>query len=264
MHCKICQAVAVPRARARIIAKYEIQYFQCSNCSFVQTEDPYWLDEAYVSAISDIDIGVVSRSITFSSLTRNLILAFFDSNAAFIDYGGGPGVFVRMMRDRGFNFFLFDKYCENMFARGFEADISGNTKYEMMTAFEVFEHLNSPMSDIQEMLCCSRNILFSTLLLPAHNPAPGDWWYYALDHGQHISIYTYKALSIVAKKFGLHLYSNGSSLHLFTEKYIPPFLFNLIFRKKVSAALNFFYAKRQLKKSLLEEDFFHGSGLRMR
>jgi len=263
MRCKICSEPTQPCARATIILKHEIQYFQCPACGFVQTEEPYWLDEAYADAISDIDLGVINRSITFGELTRNLLLSSFDCNARFMDFGGGPGVFVRMMRDRGFDFYLFDKYCENMFARGFEADLSIPEQYELITAFEVFEHFVAPLDDIERLLRYSGSILFSTLLLPADNPGPGEWWYYALEHGQHVSIYTYKALTTIAKRFDLHLLSNGSSFHLLTKKQLAPRAFEFIFRKKISAVLNLIYAKRQKRTSLLEEDFYKGSGLRM-
>ena len=264
MQCKICGQDTLPYARATIIGSYDIQYFQCPSCGFVQTEEPYWLDRAYSSAISDIDIGVVNRSVTFSRLTRNLILACFDSNATFLDYGGGPGVFVRMMRDAGFDFYIFDKYCENTFARGFEANLGPGVHYELTTAFEVFEHFVSPLDEIEQMLRHSRSLLFSTLLLPPGNPVPGNWWYYALEHGQHVSIYTHRALATIAQVFGLRLYSNHSSLHLLTDKTIPPLVFKLIFRRKLSALANLFLEKRQKKKSLLEEDFFKVSGLRLR
>jgi hypothetical protein len=101
-------------------------------------------------------------------------------------------------------------------------------------------------------------------LLPASNPAPGDWWYYAIEHGQHVSIYTYKSLSIIAERFGLNLYTNGSSFHLLTKKKIHPQLFKIMFRKKVMGALRMILEKRHTKKSLLEEDFYQNSGLRLR
>jgi hypothetical protein len=264
MHCKICGQSTLPRARAKIIDTYDIQYFQCPSCGFVQTEEPYWLDRAYASAISEIDIGVVNRSVTFSRLTRNLILACFDSNATFLDYGGGPGLFVRMMRDAGFDFYIYDKYCENMFARGFEADPDNTTHYELVTAFEVFEHFAAPIDEIERVLQRSRSVLFSTLLLPPSNPVPGDWWYYAPEHGQHVAIYTRPALAMIARKFGLRFYTNGSSLHLFTDKTIHPLVFSMIFRRKLSALASLFLSRRQKKKSLLEEDFFKVSGLRLR
>jgi hypothetical protein len=264
MQCKICGQTTLPHARAQMIGAYDAQYFLCPSCGFVQTEEPYWLDQAYSSAISDMDIGVVNRSVTFSRLTRNLILACFDSNATFLDYGGGPGVFVRMMRDAGFDFYIFDKYCENMFARGFEAHLDTAVHYELTTAFEVFEHFVSPLDEIEQLLSRSRSILFSTLLLPSSNPGPDEWWYYAPEHGQHVSIYTHRALTTIARKFRLQLYSNHSSLHLLTEKTISPFVFKMIFRRKISALANLFLEKRQKKQSLLEEDFFKVSKLRLR
>lgn len=88
----------------------------------------------------------------------------------------------------------------------------------MLTAFEVFEHLVNPMDEIEKMLKLSNTIFFSTELIPSHHPKPGEWWYFGLEHGQHISFYTLRTLDMIAKKFNLNLYSNGTSLHILTDK----------------------------------------------
>ncbi len=225
MKCNICDSPTNSLAVARVLKKYNVEYFQCSNCGFVQTEEPYWLEEAYSEAIASSDVGMLSRSTMFSTAANNIIFNLFNHHANFLDYGGGYGVFVRMMRDLGFNFLWHDKYCRNIFAQGFEADKNSSFLYELVTAFEVFEHFVNPLSEIEKIFKFSRNILFSTKLLPANNPQPSEWWYYALDEGQHISIYTSKALSIIAERLNLNFYSNGDSLHLFTDKKIPHQLF---------------------------------------
>src|SRR5262249_39177480 len=120
MICHICSELADPFAKAKLLGKYDIQYFQCKSCGFVQTERPYWLGEVYSSAINNSDIGLISRNISFARSTRAVILAFFNSDARFMDYGGGYGLFVRMMRDLGIDFYWSDKFCENLFAKGFE------------------------------------------------------------------------------------------------------------------------------------------------
>ena len=246
MKCNICDSPTNTFATARVLKKYNVEYFQCSNCGFVQTEAPYWLDEAYSEAIASSDVGMLSRSTMFSNAANNIIFNLFNHNAKFLDYGGGYGVFVRMMRDFGFDFYWHDKYCKNIFSQGFEADENSSYSYELVTAFEVFEHFVKPLEDIQKIFKFSRNILFSTKLLPAKNPKPSEWWYYALDEGQHISIYTSKALSIIAEKFNLNFYSNGDSLHLFTDKEIQPPIF-----KSLSS-----YKEPELKKpSLLQQDY---------
>jgi hypothetical protein len=88
---------------------------------------------------------------------------------------------------------------------------SENQKYEVLTAFEVFEHLNNPLEEIDKMLKYSDSILFSTELFPSTAPKPGHWWYYGLDHGQHIAIYSKKSLEMLAAKRALNLYTNGKT-----------------------------------------------------
>ncbi|MGK7922825.1 MAG: methyltransferase domain-containing protein, partial [Trichodesmium sp.] len=230
IHCKVCGSVSHKFDTAKVLSKYNVDYFQCSNCGFIQTENPYWLDEAYQEAIASSDVGLVSRNQNFSLITENLILNFFNADDKFLDYGCGYGLFVRMMRDLGLDFYGYDKYCENIFYEGWEGGINGEEKYELVTAFEVFEHFINPFVELEKILERTRNILFSTKLLPSDNPCPNDWWYYALEEGQHISIFTKKALSIIAQRFKLNLCSDGDSLHLLTEKNLSISEFFSIFR----------------------------------
>ncbi|HEY3390891.1 MAG TPA: methyltransferase domain-containing protein, partial [Prolixibacteraceae bacterium] len=136
-------------AEAMILQKYRVQYFICSNCGFVQTEKPYWLSEAYSESIARSDLGLISRNIKVSNISAVMISAFFNSQAEFLDYGGGNGMFVRLMRDKGLNFYWQDLYTQNQFARGFE--IKDNVRFELVTAFEVFEHLEDPLVEIEKM-----------------------------------------------------------------------------------------------------------------
>ena len=68
--CKICSAETTFIFNGKILNKYNINYFRCPNCDFIQTENPYWLEEAYGSAISSLDIGLVGRNIKTQSLLR--------------------------------------------------------------------------------------------------------------------------------------------------------------------------------------------------
>ncbi len=225
MNCKICEAESFYSGSAKVLNKYDVSYFQCTNCRFVQTEDPYWLEEAYASPIAYSDAGLVFRNYMLSRIVSNIIAKLFNPEANFLDCGGGYGLFVRLMRDINYKFFWQDKYCENIFAQGFEANLQNAENYEVVTSFEVFEHFVNPIAEISEILKYSKNILFSTELLPDSDPTPEEWWYYAPHEGQHISFYTPKSLSILAERLGLNLYSNGSSLHLLTKSNIQEALF---------------------------------------
>ena len=248
MICRICENNAEQFAEAKILFKHTIKYYKCANCGFVQTEDPYWLDEAYSEAINYSDIGLLKRNADLLRPTKNVIKFFFKSGSEFIDFGAGYGVFVRMMRDSGYRFFWSDKYCNNMYAKGFEAE---EKRYELLTAYEVFEHLPEPAEELKEMLKYTNNILFSTMLVPSNYPKPGEWWYYATDHGQHVSLYSKKSLKLLAEKYGLNFYSNGKNIHLFTRKKITGFIFKLITFPYLDRLFTVFSGK----KSLLDSDY---------
>lgn len=246
MKCKICESNSVHFAKSKVLNKYDVDYFQCQNCGFVQTEEPYWLADAYSNPIAGSDVGLVFRNIIFSKITSNIILSIFNHNGKFVDYGGGYGLFVRLMRDEGFDFYWYDKYCHNIFAKGLEAE--ENIDYELVTGFEVFEHFVNPLAEIQNIIRFSNNILFSTELLPENNPKPDEWWYYSLLEGQHVSLYTPKALSILAEELGLNFYSNGLNLHLLTPNNIPSNLFeNLCYTSVVETK----------KPPLTQKDYFN-------
>jgi hypothetical protein len=215
MTCKICGKENKFVFKAKIMKKYEVSYFHCENCGFLQTEEPYWLSEAYKEPINISDTGYLSRNINLSKIVTTLLVSFFDYKKSFLDYAGGYGVFVRLMRDIGFDFYWYDKYTQNLFARGFE--YKEGMAIEAITTFESFEHFDKPMEEIENMLKISKNIIFTTELLPYPIPEPNKWWYYGLDHGQHISFYSKKTLNYIASYFGLR-YCSFRNIHIFTEK----------------------------------------------
>ena len=254
MRCKICAHEAASLFTGQILQQYSVQYFRCGKCEFIQTEEPYWLSEAYSSAISDLDLGPVNRAFTGAGLIEGLLLAFFDPNAKFVDWGGGYGVFTRLMRDRGYDYTWRDPYCQNLFAKHFVA--TPDESYELLTAFEVFEHLVDPLGEIKEMISYSTNIAFSTLIIPQHIASIEDWWYFTPEHGQHIALYSVKSLEIVAAKFGLFFYSDGVSMHLLSRKRLSESLFKIMVRNGRAAQMVRRMLRRKLRKhSLLMDDF---------
>lgn len=226
--CKICGSNTKKFDQAVVLKKYSVNYFICEDCGFVSTEHPYWLEEAYSEAIYRTDTGIVRRNIRFSRLTRLILSTYFATNEAYVDYGGGYGLLVRLMRDAGFDFRWYDPHSQNLLSIGFEADLESD-QFILATAFEVLEHLQNPIHDIQQIFKSAKNLLFSTILLPHPAPKPCEHWYYALEHGQHISFFTLNTLKAIADKMGLHLVSNGKNIHLLSsEKKISSVLFRVL------------------------------------
>lgn len=246
MICSICTHSSGSFATAQVLRKYQVHYFRCPECGFIQTEHPYWLEEAYSAPITASDVGMVARNITLARVSQVILTGMFDSNGRLLDYGGGYGLFVRLMRDAGFDAYWYDKFCSNILARGFAASINDGHEYELVTAFELFEHLSEPRRELERMLDLSRNVLFTTELLPDNCPSPEHWWYYGLQHGQHVSLYTRSSLLKLGQQFNLNLYTNGRNIHLLTEKRIPSQLFRLLSSYRISGALSFFLRKKGL------------------
>ncbi len=245
MRCHVCQGSSHRFAEATVLQMHAIEYFQCSQCRFVQTETPHWLDQAYDNAIISTDVGLIARNEKFAKATSRLLNLVLRRSTQCIDYGGGYGMMTRMLRDRGHAFSHYDPHCENLFAAELEwQDTDGRN--DLLTAFEVWEHLANPLGDIAEMDNLADNWLFSTLLLPDDDPKPGEWWYYALDGGQHVSLWTESALQVVAEKFSRHYINLGHGLHLMTQQKLNRRLVRWAMFSRSSSLLNQAFKKKSL------------------
>ncbi|WNC71195.1 methyltransferase domain-containing protein [Thalassotalea psychrophila] len=166
-----------------------------------------------------------------------LLICFFDIKAKFVDYAGGYGVFVRMMRDIGFDYYWDDKYTSNLFAKGFEAN--KNQQVEVVTSFESLEHFVDPLSEIEKMLTISNTIMFSTELIPESKSPDPKWWYLGLDHGQHISFYKTETLDFIATKYTLH-YQKFMGIHILSKQQLSPiklFIAKILIKLKLNTLL---------------------------
>ena len=119
-NCKICTSETVKVFNTKILNKYYVDYFQCSFCNFVQTEKPYWLEESYQNPMNLTDTGIMLRNERSARIVTSVIFLFFNKSFKFLDYAGGYGVFTRIMRDKGFDFYWDDPYTKNVLSRGFE------------------------------------------------------------------------------------------------------------------------------------------------
>ncbi len=248
-HCGICGSASQKIFTAGILSKYEVAYYYCDACGFLQTEEPYWLEESYRESINMSDTGTLARSLHLAEMTSVILYFLFDKNARYLDFAGGYGLFTRRMRDIGFDFFWQDKYTQNLISKGFEYR-EGMGDFELITSFEAFEHFVNPMREIETMLSMSKNILFTTELLPLPVPRPGDWHYYGLEHGQHISFYSLKTLHSIARKYGLHVHSIGP-VHLFTSREIHPLYLELLLKCRKLGL--FLYIKKCLQSRTVDD-----------
>jgi len=212
--CRCCGSSTNFSQSGQLIG-YEVSYFECPDCGYVQTEDPYWLEQAYSMAINGSDTGIMDRNNLNARIVLAILMLMGKLNGTVVDCAGGYGILVRLLRDYGVNALWSDRYCENLLARGFERQAESA---DLVTAFEAFEHFVNPGEELDRLLAIAPNVLLSTQLIAKPAPVQSDWWYYGKDHGQHIGFFTLKTLQRLAEERGKHLISNGTSYHLISSK----------------------------------------------
>jgi len=219
--CKLCGGATESFGELAVLGHHRAHYQRCRACGYVTVENPHWLDEAYADrAIAALDTGIVVRNLWLADAVDALLRWRFRKVRTALDYGAGTGLFVRLMRDRGHDFRWSDPYCDNLFARGFEA--GDNTTFDLVTCFEVAEHLTDPLPVFRQLSERAPILIFSTELLPERNNRPGEWYYYAPETSHHVGFFTTESLQGLANKLGRHFASDGRMLHAFTAEPLDP------------------------------------------
>jgi hypothetical protein len=250
--CPICNSNRKISFKHKILNKYEVNYLSCEKCGLLQTEQPYWLDEAYDNAIADSDTGLVARNISISKKLACVLFSFFEQQGKYLDVGGGYGLLTRLMRDIGFDFYWSDPYCENILAKGFESS-NANNPFSAITAFELLEHIHNPLEFIKKSLddAGTSTIIFSTELFRGNLPSL-DWRYYSFETGQHISFYQERTLQFVADKLSLSFYS-CKNFHIITDKRINRLIL-IIMISRFSSILYKFFSRKIKSKTLTDNN----------
>ena len=220
--CRLCDGATSPSFAGKILGKYAVGYWLCRQCGSLQTDQPHWLHEAYENLAPARDVGMVARTLQMAQLTSAILrIAGVGAETAGLDFGGGNGLFCRMMRDQGFNFFNDDKYAEPYYCVGFTRESRGLRQFDVLTSFEVFEHLPNPKAELGALLAFDPKLWILSTQLHA-NQGP-DWRYLAPASGAHVFFYSEKALHDFADRHGL-LFLPGRHLHMFLKRERNPFL----------------------------------------
>lgn len=213
-----CRACGGPVSRAfetRILGRYTATFLLCQSCHSLQSEPPHWLGEAYESAIVATDTGVVLRNLVCQAaivaVARTLKI-----KGRFLDYGGGAGMLCRLLRDSGFDAYLYDRYAEPVYARGFaleNVDAIAAGEFGMLCATEVLEHCANPAEEVGKLFGLRPRAFFATTV--PYRGEGENWWYLAKHTGQHVFFYSPACLKFFARTYGYD-YLGVGSFHIFS------------------------------------------------
>lgn len=194
--CRLCGGSLVKAFNTRLLGKYDVDFFECDGCGSLQSEDPYWLGEAYKVSLSRLDTGAGQRNMI--SLAASLLIAKLFGARDVLDMGGGDGLLCRFLRDYGLNCYVVDKFAAPTYAQGFTEP--NFAKPEMIVAFEVVEHFARPATDLPTIFNTGANVIMLTT--GVYEGQKEDWWYLASETGQHIFFYSLKAMRLIGERFG--------------------------------------------------------------
>lgn len=252
--CRACEAPTAGFGSAQVLGHVAVDYRRCGSCGMVMAIDPHWLEEAYSAAIAKLDIGLLDRCAILSNVTAMVLKAERLRGGTFLDWAGGYGTLTRMMRDRGYDFSHQDLMATNIFADGHEIEDFTGQRFDLVTAFEVLEHLVDPVSELAPVTATTDLFLTSTVLLPDPPPAPEDWWYYTLESGQHITFYTRESLDRLARRLGFDGVVSGTFVHLFHRGPVSPMTRAWLRSPAVAYVTGLGLSLTDRRKSLLDAD----------
>ena len=199
-----------------------VLYFKCDSCSFVFTyffddfTDEQWRRFVYNEEYAEVDPAFMGVRLALNArLIRAYLCASRRAQIVGLDFGGGNGVTAALLRNKGWAYDAFDPFGLN------EVKAERIGKYNLCSAFEVFEHLPDPVSSLKSLLdkaAPGRLMIIITTLV--HDGFITDelrltWWYAAPRNG-HVSLFSQAALRALAGRFGLQLTSSKGT-HLLTR-----------------------------------------------
>jgi hypothetical protein len=208
------------RFRLTVLARHEVAYLRCEECGSLQTEPPYWLEEAYASALAAIDTGAVERCLRCQAAIA-ATARLSGVHGRVLDFGGGAGLLCRLLRDAGLDAWLYDKYAEPVYAPAFTVSPStlAPGSLALLSAIEVFEHCADPARELGALFALQPSVLFAST--EPYRGEGADWWYLNASAGQHVFFYSTRALMLLARRHGYHYFGAGA-FHVFSRSALAP------------------------------------------
>ncbi|MBA3462683.1 MAG: class I SAM-dependent methyltransferase [Deltaproteobacteria bacterium] len=213
--CRLCRGRAQPLFKLTYLCRLDVQIYGCEECESLQTEQPYWLDISYARELMGYGTDTATRCMNLEAWVTYVALVFGKrpSKTRVIDYGSGPGLLVRMLRDVGFEAFAYDPYTPGMLAGGYAGDVTA--QHDILVAIETWEHFADPEKELDQMFAPGHDLLV-VRTQPYRGEGP-SWYYFFPETGQHIFFYSHKAREWIAKKYGYSVRSYGD-MSIFSKR----------------------------------------------
>lgn len=231
--CKVCGGqtterlhVSADRRPGVTPVAASVPYYACTGCGFLfathldAPEAELLYEDDYFGTT---DLGASKRAELPRQMAKQLATWLGRSPDPVLDFGSGTGRAVQRMREGGLEAFGVDIVTPEVageFIRvGLLDDVS---RYGLVTAIEVFEHLPDPVAAAAAVGRSLKPGGLLAMTTEVHDPArlDPDWWYLAPGAG-HISLYTAAALEALAARTGFHVLYTTPTNHYWIKGPLP-------------------------------------------
>lgn len=228
VECKVCRSPSLlygvvdfhkscieAQGKRLAVSGRPIYYRRCTRCGFLfTTAFDAWDFDAFRKFIYNDDYVVVDPDYVEvrPAGNANVIASSFPDakgSMTILDYGGGAGLLASRLREQGFTASTYDPFSE--------FNELPSERFDLITSFEVMEHVPSPEKTVGEMVSLMKKpgaILFSTLVQPANIDQIGLNWWYASPRNGHISLYSIASLAHLFAPHGMKVGSFSENLHI--------------------------------------------------
>ncbi len=181
------------------------EYSFCPGCGFIQLSEKYFPDKEAEKA-RYLSHNNTKENKGYRSYLENFLESsfypFIYKHSVVFDFGSGPQpVLQEILQSRGFSVHYYDPF----FAPGRDWKMR---KYDVITAVEVFEHLQDPLAEIQtlsSLLNPNGLIIIRTMLHNEEKQFFASWWY--REDYTHVSFFSVRTIHAMAEGCGLSVLS---------------------------------------------------------
>lgn len=168
--CKICDSKEIKKI------ELEETYYHCRQCDLI------YIDEEAIVAPKEEKARYEEHDNTrenegyvnmFERFIEKVIEPYENEIETVLEFGCGPGpVLADLLAERGFSVDKYDPYF-------YPKKVFKNKKYDLITATEVFEHLEKPLVEIKNLAGHLRKGGYLAVMTSFHPGADEfkDWWY---------------------------------------------------------------------------------------
>jgi hypothetical protein len=235
--CKVCgeasplhgvvdfnKSCEIDRGLALDLSGVAVWYYRCASCGFLFTaafdefsaedwrthvynDDYLQVDPDYAGARAEANAPLVRSIAQQMSLTDPQMGEILLARPRWLDYGSGAGTLTGLLADLPVERAAWDPFGASARPEG---------QFELVTAFEVFEHAVMPVLTTRDALGFVRAggaLLFSTLV---HDDVPTQdvsSWYIAPKNG-HVSIFSTRSLDVMFGTLGWSVQHLTLNLHV--------------------------------------------------